>query len=399
MILCKCYKCNIEYYTEILPNNEDEFILPATWDNYHCKQINKEKIKCIKCRETFYINLKTGNLVCLNKNCNFTTKPNKILWTCSICNKDFKSGAIPYNPLDLEIIKKLIKQTLFQKQKAHPNKVPCCKVNVFYSEFYHKKKCDGILYTGELNHEVIIVCEKCHAVNYYERFIWTCPECLRKFQDINNANNIKFKHIKKNQKYQDLRNKKSKYNSVEKDFKKNHSKNEISSDNDSINIDNEILEEKSINNNYIMRDDKNLSNSNGLKLGINLLPRASRLIRKNPENVSSKIIQSDIEQDQTGNIKITINNESGKKINNFIINNNNISIYYSKHNNEKNNMPINILKHLHSEKFVTKFQIEQKAENKREENKNKNHHKVHVSKCLKRSSSVSMDSNIENKYK
>ena len=189
MILCKCYKCNLEYYTEILPNNEDEFILLATWDNYHCKQINKEKIKCIKCRETFYINLKTGNLVCLNKNCNFTTKPNKILWTCSICNKDFKSGAIPYNPLDSEIIKKIIKQTLYLKQFAHPNKVPCCKVNVFYSEFYHKKKCDGILYTGELNHEVIIVCEKCHAVNYYERFIWTCPKCGNKFREDENKDN------------------------------------------------------------------------------------------------------------------------------------------------------------------------------------------------------------------
>ena len=44
MILCKCYKCNIEYYTEILPNKENEFILPATWDNYHCKQIMKEKM-------------------------------------------------------------------------------------------------------------------------------------------------------------------------------------------------------------------------------------------------------------------------------------------------------------------------------------------------------------------
>ena len=190
MILCKCYKCNLEYYTEILPNNEDEFILPATWDNYHCKQINKEKIKCIKCRETFYINLKTGNLVCLNKNCNFTTMPNKILWTCSICNKDFKSGAIPYNPLDSEIIKKIIKQTLYLKQFAHPNKVPCCKVNVFYSEFYHKKKCDGILYTGELNHEVIIVCEKCHAVNYYERFIWTCPKCGNKFREDDKDNSV-----------------------------------------------------------------------------------------------------------------------------------------------------------------------------------------------------------------
>ena len=188
MILCKCYKCNIDYYTEIFQNNEDEFILPATWDNYHCKQIAKEKIKCIKCREILYINLKNNMLQCLNKNCNFTSKPNKILWTCSICNQDFKSGAMPYNPLELEVIKKIIKQTLYLKQYAHPKKVPCCKVNVFFSEFYHKKKCDGVLYSGELNHEVIIVCEKCHAINFYERFIWTCPKCGNQFRDENDNN-------------------------------------------------------------------------------------------------------------------------------------------------------------------------------------------------------------------
>ena len=190
MISCKCYKCNIEYYTEILPNNENEYLLPATWDNYHCKQITKEKMKCIKCRDNLYLNLKTNTLICHNKNCNFSSNPNKILWTCSICNQDFKSGAIPYNPLDLEIIKKVIKQTLYLKQYAHPNKVPCCKVNVFFSEFYHKKKCDGVLYTGELNHELIIVCEKCHAVNFYERFIWTCPKCGNKFRDDNKNNNL-----------------------------------------------------------------------------------------------------------------------------------------------------------------------------------------------------------------
>ena len=183
MILCKCYKCNIEYYTELLEQNEDEFILPATWENYHCKQIANEKIKCIKCHDNFYINLKTGMLVCLNKRCNFTSKPTRILWTCSICHEDFKSGAIPYNPLDLEIIKKIIKQTLFQKQRAHPNRVPCCKVNVFFTEFHHKKKCSGILYSGELNNDVIIVCDKCHAINFYDRFIWTCPKYGNKFKD------------------------------------------------------------------------------------------------------------------------------------------------------------------------------------------------------------------------
>ena len=189
MILCKCFKCNIEYYTEILPDKDNEFILPATWDNYHCKQITKEKMKCIKCREIIYINLKTNMLICLNKNCNFTSKPNKILWTCAICNQDFKSGAIPYNPLEIEIVKKIIKQTLYLKQYAHPNKVPCCKVNIFFTEFHHKKKCDGVLYTGELNNEVIIVCEKCHAINFYERFIWICPKCGNKFKDEGNKEN------------------------------------------------------------------------------------------------------------------------------------------------------------------------------------------------------------------
>ena len=30
---------------------------------------------------------------------------------------------------------------------------------------------------------MIIVCEKCHAINFYDRFIWTCPECGNKFRD------------------------------------------------------------------------------------------------------------------------------------------------------------------------------------------------------------------------
>ena len=76
--------------------------------------------------------MKTGMLNCLNKKCNFISKPNKILWTCAICQEDFKSGAVPYNPLDLEIIKKFVKKTLLQRQKAHPNFVPCCKIIFFF---------------------------------------------------------------------------------------------------------------------------------------------------------------------------------------------------------------------------------------------------------------------------
>ena len=64
-------------------------------------------------------------LVCLNFKCNFTSKPERILWTCTVCKTDFRSEAIIYNPLENEIIKKIIRQTLFLKQKAHPNKLPC----------------------------------------------------------------------------------------------------------------------------------------------------------------------------------------------------------------------------------------------------------------------------------
>ena len=128
--------------------------------------------------------MKTGNLQCLNKKCNFVSLPNKILWTCSVCQEDFKSDAIPYNPLDLQVAKINIKHTLLLKQRAHPNKMPCCRLNVYFTDFYHKKSCLGVLYQGELNGNMVVVCEKCRAINFYERFIWTCPKCYKKFRDV-----------------------------------------------------------------------------------------------------------------------------------------------------------------------------------------------------------------------
>ena len=186
-ILCRCYKCKIDFYSNILDDDEDPNLLPATWDNYHCQQIINEKMKCIKCRETFYINLKNGILTCLNKKCGFISRPSRILWTCTICKEEFKSNSIPYNPLDLIVIKKVVRQTLLLKHRAHPNKMPCCKLNVFFTDFYHKKGCKGILYVGELNNNLIIVCDKCHAINFFERFIWTCPQCGKKFRDRKNT--------------------------------------------------------------------------------------------------------------------------------------------------------------------------------------------------------------------
>ena len=201
-ILCRCHKCNIDYYTNILNNIEEANLLPATWDNYHCPQIINEKMKCIKCKDIFYLNMKTDMLVCQNKKCGFISKPLRILWTCNVCKEDFKSGCVPYNPLDLIVIKRVIKQTLLLKHLAHPNKMPCCRLNVFFTSFYHKNSCRGILYVGELNNSMIIVCDKCHAINFYDRFIWTCPECGKRFRDraklLNNNINTNTNNINNN---------------------------------------------------------------------------------------------------------------------------------------------------------------------------------------------------------
>ena len=177
-----CNSCSVEYKTSILNKNENKMLLPATWKKYHCEEIINEKIKCIKCTKLLYLNFKTQNLDCLN--CEFSAKPNRILWTCNIDKVEFKSDAIVYNPLQVEIIKKSINLTLMIKHKAHPNNLSCCpKINVYFQDFYHKKECKGILYLGELRNKLIIVCEKCKSINFYERFIWTCPNCGRRFRD------------------------------------------------------------------------------------------------------------------------------------------------------------------------------------------------------------------------
>ena len=182
-IKCHCKKCNKDFFTNLLNNSEDSTLFQATWEHYHCPLILNEEMKCIKCQGSFMINIQTGMLCCSNKKCNFITKPLNILWSCSVCNKEFRSRAIPYNPLEIILLKKIIRHTLLLKHRAHPNKISCCNLNVYFTDFYHKKICKGILFEGELNDKMIVVCEKCHAVNFHERFIWTCPKCGKKFRD------------------------------------------------------------------------------------------------------------------------------------------------------------------------------------------------------------------------
>ena len=49
-ILCKCFYCDIEYYSQILPEDENKELFLATWKEYHCPQLINNKMSCIKCR-------------------------------------------------------------------------------------------------------------------------------------------------------------------------------------------------------------------------------------------------------------------------------------------------------------------------------------------------------------
>ena len=122
-----CNYCKKNYYSSILKDNENINILPATWDKYHCGKRTKEIMKCLKCKNILYLDLKSYRLICLNKTCNFSSKPEHIVWGCYLCGADFKSGAKIYNPLEYIILKKVINKALLYKIKAIPSFLPCCK--------------------------------------------------------------------------------------------------------------------------------------------------------------------------------------------------------------------------------------------------------------------------------
>jgi hypothetical protein len=117
-------------------------------------------------------------------NCRFISNPKDIEWKCNICTKPFKSDIIVYNKSEVNYIKKIISYGLLIKKLARPMKLPCCKnIDLKTSTFYHKKECKGTIYFAEFHSKLIIICEKCKAVNNFRKFIWTCPECSLRFKD------------------------------------------------------------------------------------------------------------------------------------------------------------------------------------------------------------------------
>ena len=198
-ILLKCDACDLDYYSGIdTANNFDNPNLkPATWAKYHCNAVINDVMKC-NCKNIFYLNIETNKLCCLN--CKNEIDPSNINWKCIICQENFTSEAKIYNPFEFKIMKMAVKETLFYGIDARPDHVPCCEIKpdeINKYKFQHKKQCNGILYLGNLNKKKIIVCSKCHMLNFYDCHSWMCPLCKERFRlrDNKKKNTLKKKQI------------------------------------------------------------------------------------------------------------------------------------------------------------------------------------------------------------
>ena len=195
-----CNNCDIDYYSNVLDKSEFDKLMPAAWDNYHCRFMINQKINCKNCNEAFCVDPRYNILKCLR--CKNYKSPNNLVNTCSVCKSNYKAEIIIYNPLEKDYLCDLLNNAIIEKNRAHPTKVPCCSnLDITKIQFYHNSNCKGILYLIKYRNRSIICCEKCKQFYYYEKFVWTCPSCGKEFKEGNEnlketKNNIEI--LKKN---------------------------------------------------------------------------------------------------------------------------------------------------------------------------------------------------------
>ena len=179
-----CIHCKIEYYSKIIDDNESNLeLLPAMWENNHCK-ISNESIKCPLCYGIFFLDIKFNILKCLK--CKYYKSPKNIERICNTCLMKYTSNIFIYNPLEKQFLTEIINNSIINKQLARPKNVPCCQNinnNINSIEFYHNNNCKGILLIAEYHQKSIIFCIKCKEIFIYSRYTWTCPSCGIKFID------------------------------------------------------------------------------------------------------------------------------------------------------------------------------------------------------------------------
>ena len=352
MLCCYCYSF---YYSEVIPENiKNSNCYLATWSKYHCKNINNEKMSCIKCGDVFW--LKNNKLYC--KNCKFEIEPNSIIWTCLICNSDFNSNAKIYNPLEFKEAQLILKEAFLYKRIVKPAELPCkCIINETQIEqihFFHRvkhnsntntnnKECKGLLYYNEINNKKFIICSLCLNIYSITKFKWICPICFKPFttskvkifhlkeknNNINNANTI-YKNKKiiikntKNTSKKKLRiisilDTENSYNSINNNSNNNNNNNRI---NNQKNDETYLSPNKNVINNYKIR------NANSyIKKQPKDLNKLSSCYSSSSKDLKAKNNNNRINNKTISNNISFNNNHNGnrKKIHNIIRKNNTIN--------------------------------------------------------------------------
>ena len=298
LIKFKCNNNNIEFYSKLLINTDDSSKSNkninnqcfATWKKYHCNAIINDTMKCDLCEENYIYFHESEILYC--PNCKIKKNPSDITWKCIICQKDFQTEAKIYNPLEYKSLKICVKDAIVNKIRAKPEYMVCkCNLDISSTLFFHKSACKGELYLGEINSQKVVVCGKCDTLGLYEGYIWTCPNCMKRFktkkregsvcsklgltevttneqnQKESNKNNRNLRE-KKAKKYFDIKNNINDINN----FIYDKNNNTITShDNDIINYLNDIKDSMNINNTIINKSNNNDYSSNINKKRINNL--------------------------------------------------------------------------------------------------------------------------------
>ena len=185
-IIMYCEYHNCDFYTSGKKNIIKDNLKPATWEKYHCPVKLNKQMTCYKCNDNLWLNNK-NNLFC--KKCNKEFDPYNINWICVLCHKSFKSNVKEYNKFEFLSIKNSVKNALVNEKIIKPNKLPCnCFSNPFKVNFKHNEYCDGILLSGNILNNSIIVCSKCKSFASIQKFIWTCPKCFIHFNCLNTRN-------------------------------------------------------------------------------------------------------------------------------------------------------------------------------------------------------------------
>ena len=212
-----------EFYSKYKLINENS-LKPVTWLKYHCPIMLNQQMNCPKCKNGLFL---LGKDVYCPK-CKFQSDPLEIQWKCILCHKVFNSDVKEYNPLEFFAMKISVKNSLVNQLIIKPLILPCgCDNNPLKLDFFHNKKCKGILYEGKKFEKKIIVCSLCKVFASVNKFMWICPICgkgfktgnVRSFKNEINYNNDEFK-------LESINNSKDKENNNKKEYHHNNINND-----------------------------------------------------------------------------------------------------------------------------------------------------------------------------